>query len=56
MSNSVVYTTNPFYDNNATKSIKFQTQEDGTPYTANWSNSITWDLTSNTGYSSQGNY
>lgn len=56
MSNNVVYITNPFDNNCAAKSIKFQTQENGTPYTANWSNSITWDLTSNTGYSSIGNY
>lgn len=56
MSNNVVYTTNPFHDNNAAKSIKFQTQDDGTPYTASWSNSITWDLTSSTGYSSVGNF
>ena len=56
MGNNVVYTINPFDNNFAAKSIKFQTQDDGTPYTATWSNSRTWDLTSNIGYSSVGNF
>ena len=45
MSNNVVYNSGYIFDYNCSlKSMKFQTQEDGTPYTANWSSSLTWNL------------
>lgn len=45
MSNNVAYNSGYIFDYNCSlKSVKFQTQENGTPYTANWSSSLTWNL------------
>lgn len=42
MSNNVIYSSGYLFDYNCSlKSMKFQTQGDGTPYTANWSSSLT---------------
>lgn len=42
MSNNIAYGGNiSLKYNQSNKSVKFQTQEDGTPYTANWSDSLT---------------
>lgn len=47
MSNKVVYEGAVYLGSNwSANRFVFHTQEDGTPYTANWSNSSTWDLTS----------
>ena len=57
MSNNVNYNKMSFFNGNlALKSIKFQTQEGGTPYTAKWSNSSTCDLSLSVGYYPNNNY
>lgn len=57
MSNNVNYNNMSFFNGNlALKSVKFKTQEGGTPYTANWSNSSTCDLSLSVGYYPNSNH